>query len=219
MDNKDSSKVSKERKTDRSETILILVCICIICFVALFGTIVVHHQSKQTWEKSLQSLQTNYDGLKKRYSNLQSEYNTLESMYTVMSDADSEQASEQKSEPSADNQKGVECYSDEYIDIYYDHCGYEYGSSRIFFVVQNKTQVPLYLQFDSVGVDGWQLRHVVGGGDILPTLWGCIAVSVDDLSTYHPSTLSASFKLSYYIEGGFGDTIYTDMFSEINVNP
>lgn len=187
--------------------------------MALFSTVVVHYQSKQTWEKSQQSLQVNYDGFKKRYSNLQSEYNTLESMYTVVSNTASEQATEQENEPSTDNQKGVECYSDEYISIYYDHCGYEYGSSTIFFVVQNKTQVPLYLLFDSVGVDGWQLRHVVGGGNILPSLWGCIAVSVDDLTTYHPSTLSASFKLSYYIDSGFGDTLYTDLFSEIALNP
>lgn len=219
MDNTDSDKVGKDRKSARSRTVVILVCVCILLLVLFTSLLLVHWKTTRDWANSYQSLQTNYDGLKKRYSNLQSEYNTLESMYAVMSNTASEQASEQESEPSADNQKGVECYSDEYISIYYDHCGYEYGLSKIFFVVQNKTPVPLYLLFDSVGVDGWQLRHVVGGGDILPGLWGCIAVSVDDLTTYHPTTLSASFKLSYYIDGGFGDTLYTDLFSEIAINP
>ena len=194
--------------------VTVIVVAAVVCVIAIVIGITSYQNARQNWADSYQALQDKYDRLEKKYADLDEKYDTLKLLYDTRLQVDSEWETEQTNETS----EGAECYSDEYITIYYDHCGYEYGSTRIFFAVRNKTQMPLYILFESLAVDGWNLSRVVGGDEILPGCCGYVGVGVDDLSTYRPATLSGSFKVYDNTEKSFGKELYTSLFSEINVS-
>lgn len=155
-------------------------------------------------------LQTKYDNLTKDYDRLKQDYYILEIIHDASTSGETESEENQATEP-------VECYSDEYVTISYDHCGYEYGSSCIYFSVHNKTELPLYFYFDSVAVDGRNLTSVIGGDTILAGCQGYISVSSADLSTYDPSVISALIYVTDDTSTLFEGRRYKIAFSNVEI--
>lgn len=216
MDDKVSYNVSGDRKTARSRTVLILFCICVVFLMVLVSLILVHQKTTREWATSYQSLQTSYDNLKKKCSDLQSEYNTLESMY----DAARQPVESSESEQTPDfkeSQSPVECYVDDYIAISYDHCEYESNYSQIFFLVENKTDVPLSICFTSISIDGWNSSRATGIDKILPKSRGYIGISIDDVSELPLEILSGSFLVADDSKTMWADGFYNNYFTGIDV--
>lgn len=114
---------------------------------------------------------------------------------------------------------GVEVWDDEYVNIKYLGCEWDDDDQEVVFLVQNKTDVELTFQSNTIALDGISLGYISGSDEVAAQSTGKVRFEVEELvENMFPNTLTATLRVIDFSKTLFGSQSYDAPFVNIDVS-
>lgn len=114
---------------------------------------------------------------------------------------------------------GVEVWDDEYVNIKYLGCEWDGDDQEVVFLVQNKTDVELTFQANTIALDGFSLGYILGSDGVAAQSTGKVRFEGEELiENMFPATVTATLRIVDFSKTLFGSQSYDAPFVNIDVS-